>query len=936
MSRQQFYPFLAYKHEQIDPGLTAFRSEDEDRLKALRALFRTAVKFPGLESFLDCSKSSSFAQMLAPKQSSYDKWALAELELFKESILDAKSESKPFCARLCTTMKVMTTAQMDASEGIDLQQCVPISWEDTTVHPESAQEGTPFIKLMWPMSGFKLMKGCKQFPVMQIHKTGESSVAFHLVSCQGTVFHPLHASGIPTPIVAKAFAALAPTVVRQPSAVPLRLPRSAGLLPDELAVQLSGFLQHRLRAHVLVHLAGPPTSTRLLRIEDAQVRFLKMNEAGNMRPTMRVTARMHKSSGSCFCRAHLLNAPEKRMKLDFTGKRTASISFEMCGETLTADGACPTHGGDCTKNEFVPGVCCCNLKVSMSCNHEYRKKENGYSKSAGVWFPIELRDQFERVELSALLASASEWHRRATRVFSGDEAKRTERLAELVGFTARTLDSRVEKVDRFLLTNPRRMSDADFEVADLVCIEMLQEGGWCQSKPPKKGNRAPKLVHKPTGAEPNTEQKKVLFRHMWLFPRPGEPFGVRGEGQLTPEAAEEPKPEPGAPRADSPPAKRQCAESRDHRYQEMTEFLDVEGMATMRAQVKELFKGDLPKKQRERGEMFLQFLSTLERESGEEMEGPLGYRVKPLVVKYSNRNDGGRLYATGGARVQEFGGGYAYSCSIQGVPREIRPFLCCRWSHDFDLSNAQPELLRQLAGMLSWKDDRAPPELPMMEEWCANRKEFIQEVADLHTLPRDEQKWEDYRKDMVKRVVISLMFGGQYSTWRRELCTDQGRKLEDEPVCQKLVQMEEELAKLRLATFESLEHGQFYEMDSKRLIREGNKKDRDGKPDMAAIKRSVFARIAQREENRVLDIMREFMRVWGFVVLSLCFDGLMVKHRRDKTPDLQKLNDTIYEKTKLQKRNKETGEVYSVGYRLKVEEKHMFSEVLPQTSLSRV
>lgn len=926
MARQQFYPFLSYRHEQVDPGLTSYRSEDEDRLKALRALFRVAVKSPGLESFLDCSSASSFPQMLAPKQSSseYDKWALAELETFKASVLDAKSESKPFCARLCTTMKVLTTAQMDASEDIDPQQCVPISWEDTLVHPESPQEGKPFIKLMWLTSAFKLIKGAKQFPVMQIHQTSESSVAFHLVSCQGTVYHPLHASGIPTPIVAKAFAPLgaAPKLAKQPSSLPLRAPKSAAHLPDELAVQLSGFLQHRLRAHVLVHAAGPPGSSRLLRIEDAQVRFLKMNEAGNQRPTMRVTARLHKSSATCFCRAHLLNAPEKRLGLDFTGKRAASVCFEMCGETLTSDGACPTHGGDCTKNEFVPGVCCCNLKVSMSCNHEYRKKQCSYSKPVGVWFPIELKDSFERVELSAFLASASEWHRRATRVFSGENDKRNERLAELVGFTARTLDSRVEKIDRFLLTNPKRLSDADLEVADLVCIEMLEEGGWCQTKPPKKGARGPKLVHQPTGAEPNTEQKKVLLRHMWLFPRPGEPFGVRGEGQHTPEPAPaESKPEHDPPRADSPPAKRQCVESKDRMYDELTEYLDVEGMATMRAQIKELFKTDLPKKQRERGEMFLQFLDSLERESGEEMEGPLGYRVKPLVVKYSNRNDGGRLYATGGARIQDFGAGFAYSVSIQGVPREIRDFLCCRWAHDYDLSNAQPEMLRQLAGLLTWTDGRSRPTLPMMEEWCANRKEFIEEVANLHTLPRDEDMYPDYRKDQVKRAVISLMFGGKYETFVKDMCAALGRNPDLEPRSEKLQRMEIELAELRKATFESREHYEFYEKDSKRLIKEGKKVDKEGKTDYAKIERGVFARIAQRLENDVLTVMRKFFADEGFHVLSLCFDGCMVKHRRDKSPDLAKLNKRILDET---------------GFRLQVLEKEMFSDTFPETYLARV
>jgi hypothetical protein len=252
------------------------------------------------------------------------------------------------------------------------------------------------------------------------------------------------------------------------------------------------------------------------------------------------------------------------------------------------------------------------------------------------------------------------------------------------------------------------------------------------------------------------------------------------------------------------------------------------------------------------------------------------------------------------------------------------------------MSNAQPEMLRQMSKLMTWKDGRDPPQLPRMEEWCSNRKEFIQYVADLHKLPTDDQKWEDYRKDMVKRVVISLMFGGKYSTWRKELCKDLGRNIDHEPVCQKLVEMEEELAKLRVATFASIEHCKFYDEDTARLIKEEKKLDRNGKVDLAAIERSVFARIAQREENRVLDIMREFMRSHGFVVLSLCFDGLMVKHRRDKTPDLKGLNDFIYKRTLTKLKDKQTEKIYYEGYRLRVEEKPMFSESFPIASLSRV
>ena len=137
----------------------------------------------------------------------------------------------------------------------------------------------------------------------------------------------------------------------------------------------------------------------------------------------------------------------------------------------------------------------------------------------------------------------------------------------------------------------------------------------------------------------------------------------------------------------------------------------------------------------------------------------------------------------------------------------------------------------------------------MMEEWCANRKEFIEEVANLHTLPRDEDMYPDYRKDQVKRAVISLMFGGKYETFVKDTCAALGRNPDLEPRSEKLQRMELELAELRKATFESREHYEFYEKDSKRLIKEGKKVDKEGKTDYAKIERGVFARIAQRLET---------------------------------------------------------------------------------------
>ena len=77
---QRFYPFLAYRHDEIDPGLRAERSEGEERIKLLRPLIRIATQSPGLESFLDETSASSFPRMLSPKvERKMDQWEQAEL-----------------------------------------------------------------------------------------------------------------------------------------------------------------------------------------------------------------------------------------------------------------------------------------------------------------------------------------------------------------------------------------------------------------------------------------------------------------------------------------------------------------------------------------------------------------------------------------------------------------------------------------------------------------------------------------------------------------------------------------------------------------------------------------------------------------------------------------------------------------------------------------
>lgn len=179
----------------------------------------------------------------------------------------------------------------------------------------------------------------------------------------------------------------------------------------------------------------------------------------------------------------------------------------------------------------------------------------------------------------------------------------------------------------------------------------------------------------------------------------------------------------------------------------------------------------------------------------------------------------------------------------------------------------------QMSARLTWADDRAIQPMPQLQEWCTNRPGFIEHVAEVHCLARDEERFVEYRKDTVKELVISLLFGGTYDRWIRNLCEDEGRKRNSEPRSPRLERLAEELTQLRKDVFESKQWVTFVEKDRDRLRKEGEKEDD------AAIDRSVMARIAQKTENTVLDAMRAYLKENGWTVLTLCFDGLHVSLR---------------------------------------------------------
>lgn len=921
MSR--FLPCLSYSLHEVDPGMDASRDEGEARLLRLRPLLRMAVKTPGLENMLKPENPSALAQMLAPRppNNDNDAWNAADVMEIHTSLLSAVAKHKPAVTLLTPTVRMLSAEETDALDECDLFSCVPIKRQYQIAIPESAplRRQKPTLVVRWHRSFFCRLQGAKHGALMTVQLVGEGRVCFTIESAEGLRHDNLYACDIPNCILERVFEAshdaAIPPIARLLEGP--RLPQSESDLPDMLQLQLAGFAQYRMRAHVLTAASGPRHTTRPLWFDNYRfVRKIPGKTKWCKRHSVQVKAYLHPCSATCFCGAHLLQSPELRWaNTRFTGKQHAVMTVEMCGECLSdaSGGGCPTHGSKCVKNaEFAPGFCCSNLSISFACVHE----NFGEWKGHGLYLPGGPLDALAHKELSMLLGMCAEYNIRAAPLFevarNGDVLDRSA-LAQVVAENIAELNRRVQRYDVHALQHDARPSDADLARLDMVALACLREGGVTQVKL-TRSQKVPKLKRHGR-PELNNDEKKLAKTHHWMFPRHDQPFGRRvgddGAESLTSVTSADPSEQPTSPSAE---LARPRFRDPNYDYEEMTEYIDDRGCREFQKQLSALMQSAaLTPKQRRRGEYLQRFVNVCNQEYGSVIDGPLGLPARPLVCKYRQRNDGGRLYPNGMPKAPGWHKGEARSACIQGMTREMRPFMCGRWAHDYDMKNAQPEMLSQMPNRLSWADERSPPKLPELQRWCADRPEYIEHVAEVHRLPTDAERHPEYRKDCVKELMMCLIFGGQYRSWINRVCADFNRPVSSEPRSARVDALAAELAQLRKDVFESREWRDFAARDRARIVAAGKKKGDE-------IDRSVFARIAQKTENEVLTVMRAFLKENGWTVLTLCFDGLLVCHRPERTLDLAAMNARILQDT---------------GYKIEIVEKPMFSTTFPTLTLDR-
>jgi hypothetical protein len=199
------------------------------------------------------------------------------------------------------------------------------------------------------------------------------------------------------------------------------------------------------------------------------------------------------------------------------------------------------------------------------------------------------------------------------------------------------------------------------------------------------------------------------------------------------------------------------------------------------------------------------------------------------LVKYSPTDHGlGRVYADG-------------ALSLQGFSKKIRETLGYGIYHDIDMVNCHPVILIGICKDLNYQGS-----MTKLEYYTNNREDVLRSIIE-HT--------ECSRAD-AKILMLSLLYGGKASTWKKELGTNV-------PLPPFVVQYARELD--TIAAFIDAQHPDIV----------GNAKN----PRYS--KMSIVIQIA---EHRTLMCMASFFHVAGYPPGVYQFDGLMVYRKvRDST-----------------------------------------------------
>ena len=319
------------------------------------------------------------------------------------------------------------------------------------------------------------------------------------------------------------------------------------------------------------------------------------------------------------------------------------------------------------------------------------------------------------------------------------------------------------------------------------------------------------------------------------------------------------------------------------------EFVDAEGLEEAERQLAAILAGsNTSAATRKKAEYYSIFCARVREQYATKHTITIanGEKIRTFGMRsrYERRHDtDGRVYSLGNGVIEKDDKGKENPRSIDttGMPRALRPFFLQRFAHDYDQSNSQAVILLQMAETLT-------PEVDVTElrGYIHDRKALFDHVCETYGFG---ELGEEDRKELVKPLVLRLMFAGTLLGWQLE----NGLDPRTAPPCPRISRLEAELAELRRALFAHPEWSDWVARDRQRLREAQLRRPVGKRRSDDQIERSIFARIAQSQENVVLTAMRTYLAENRFKTLALVFDGLIVLHNRKRSPDMRDMAEYI-------------------------------------------
>ena len=230
-----------------------------------------------------------------------------------------------------------------------------------------------------------------------------------------------------------------------------------------------------------------------------------------------------------------------------------------------------------------------------------------------------------------------------------------------------------------------------------------------------------------------------------------------------------------------------------------------------------------------------------------------GLRARTVTYEKKGRLQLGRRYAAGTIINER---GKMRSLSLQGTLRELRPLLVGDRLQDVDMVNSLPTIAHHLATSVLGLN------LPALAAYVSDCEHLRASIAQFHGVDREA----------AKALPIRLLHGGGYAAWLHDFGLPP-----TSPPHTEVVRLSAELGVLRKHLLANPRFAKVTELLRTELVAAGKRK----RDDEYGIAISTFAVILQELEDRVLGVIERSLAEAAWVVESLQFDGLLVRHRDD-------------------------------------------------------